>query len=197
VLLGKILRIDVDRPAPGLAYGIPSDNPFTGPGAPQDARPEIWAYGLRNPWRFSFDRATGDLWAGDVGQNRLEEIDRIQKGRNYGWNVMDGTSCFRPATGCNQQGLELPIAEYGREMGCSVTGGYVYRGARLPWLTGAYLYADFCSGRLWALRYQNGRVTEQREIAQTRLSISSFGEDSSGELFILAFDGRVYLLRDA
>ncbi len=196
-LLGKILRIDVDRPAPGLAYGIPPDNPFAGPGAPPGARTEIWAYGLRNPWRFSFDRATGQLWAADVGQNRREEIDLIRRGGNYGWNIMEGSACFRPSTACNQEGLELPVLDYGHELGCSVTGGYVYRGSRLPWLVGAYVYADFCSGRMWALRYEGGRVTEQREIAQTRLGISSFGEDASGELYILAFDGRVYLLRAA
>ena len=126
VLLGKLLRIDVDRQEPGRAYAIPTDNPFV---SQAGARGEIWAYGLRNPWRFSFDRATGAIWAGDVGQSRLEEVDIIRKGLNYGWNVMEGNSCLSGTT-CNRAGLEPPIAEYGRDKGCSVTGGYVYRGPR-------------------------------------------------------------------
>ena len=191
-LLGSILRIDVDASGPAPGYGIPPDNPFAGPGTPQGARGEIWAYGLRNPWRFSFDRANGQLWAGDVGQNRREEIDLVRRGGNYGWNVMEGNRCFSPSSGCNQQGLELPVIDYDHGLGCSVTGGYVYRGSRVPALVGAYVYADFCSGRIWALRHQGGQVVAQREIAGTRLSISSFGEDASGELYVLAFDGQVY-----
>jgi glucose/arabinose dehydrogenase len=193
VLLGKILRIDVDRQESGRVYAIPADNPFVSqPGA----RGEIWAYGLRNPWRFSFDRATGTLWAGDVGQGRLEEVDIIRRGLNYGWNIMEGTSCLS-GTACNRAGLEPPIAEYGRDKGCSITGGYVYRGPSLIWLRGAYLYSDFCSGRIWAVRHDGTRVTEERELASTGRSVASFGEDAAGKVYLLAFDGNVYRMRAA
>ena len=190
-LLGSILRIDVSALDETGGYAVPPDNPSAGGGT---ARPEIWAYGLRNPWRFSFDRETGDLWAADVGQNRYEEIDLIRPGRNYGWNVMEGSKCFRP-TDCDTRGLEFPVAEYGRDGGCSVTGGYVYRGRSLPTLYGAYLYADFCSGKIWALRHDGASVTEQMLVADTGLSISSFGEDAEGEVYVLTFEGVVYGLR--
>ncbi len=188
-LLGAILRIDVSALDETGRYAVPPDNPFAG--GDGTARGEIWAYGLRNPWRFSFDRETGDLWAADVGQNRYEEVDIIRPGRNYGWNVMEGSKCFRP-TNCDTRGLEMPVAEYGREGGCSVTGGYVYRGRRLPTLYGAYLYADFCSGKVWALRHDGAEVTEQMLIADTGLSISSFGEDPSGEVYVLTFEGAIH-----
>ncbi len=193
-LLGTILRIDVSSIDRDGEYTIPSDNPFVGQGG--GVRGEIWAYGLRNPWRFTFDRELGDLWAADVGQNRFEEVDIIKPGRNYGWNVMEGFHCFQPSNGCNQEGLELPVFEYGRDDGCSVTGGYVYRGSRLPSLYGAYVYGDFCTGKIWALRYDGTKVTEQRLLIDSDLQISSFGEDQSRELFILAFDGRIYRLRE-
>ena len=186
-LLGTILRIDVSALDQTGSYTVPNDNPFVGV---QGARPEIWAYGLRNPWRFSFDRETGDLWTGDVGQNKLEEIDIIKPGRNYGWNVMEGTSCFRNP-GCGSDELEPPVAEYGRDGGCSVTGGYVYRGSRLPSLVGAYLYGDFCTGNIWALRYDGSQVTEQARIADTDLQISSFAEGPDGEVYILSFTGEI------
>ena len=189
-LLGSILRIDVSGLDDVGVYSIPAGNPFAGGDA--GARGEIWAYGLRNPWRFTFDRLTGDLWAGDVGQNRYEEIDVVRPGVNYGWNVMEGDECFRPMEGCDRTGLEQPIAVYGRDGGCSVTGGYVYRGARLPSLYGAYVYGDFCSGKIWALRYEDGAVTEHIELVDSGLSISSFGEDRHGELYILSFDDRIY-----
>ncbi len=188
-LLGSILRIDVSALDETGGYAAPPDNPFAG--GDGTARGEIWAYGLRNPWRFSFDRHTGDLWAADVGQNRYEEVDIIRPGRNYGWNLMEGSKCFRP-TNCDTRGLEMPVAEYGRDGGCSVTGGYVYRGSRQPALYGAYLYADFCSGKIWALRHDGAAVTEQMLIADTGLSISSFGEDESGEVYVLTFEGAVY-----
>ena len=181
-LLGSVLRVDVSRETDQPGYGIPSDNPFFGV---QGAREEIWAYGLRNPWRFSFDRETGDLWLGDVGQRLWEEIDLIEKGGNYGWNVMEGAHCFRPRTGCNAAGLEPPVLEYGSDEGCSVIGGYVYRGNRLPSLWGAYVYADYCSGSVWALRYKDGSVAEQRRIARFDGNITSFGEDNEGNLYIL------------
>ena len=190
-LLGSILRIDVSSAASGGTYLIPASNPLVGEGA--GVREEIWAYGLRNPWRFTFDRETDDLWAADVGQNRFEEIDVIRPGLNYGWNIMEGLHCFREAD-CDQSGLEPPVIEYGRSDGCSVTGGYVYRGSRLPSLYGAYVYGDFCSGKIWALRYDGARATEHLEIVDSSLTISSFGEDRSGELYILSFDGKIYRL---
>ncbi len=188
-LLGSILRIDVSSAAAGAKYRVPPDNPFV---ARNDgARKEIWAYGLRNPWRFTFDRDTGDLWAGDVGQNTFEEVDLIRRGLNYGWNVMEGLHCFR-ARQCDSEGLERPVIEYSRSGGCSITGGYVYRGSRLPSLHGAYVYGDFCSGKIWALRYDGTGVTERLQIADTGFNIPAFGEDRSGELYILSFDGRIY-----
>ncbi|MCY4579603.1 MAG: PQQ-dependent sugar dehydrogenase [Chloroflexi bacterium] len=190
-LLGSIIRIDVSTLDETGSYAIPADNPFVGV---EGARGEIWAYGIRNPWRFSFDRESGELWMADVGQNRFEEVDIVRRGLNYGWNVMEGSSCFKPSRGCDAQGFELPVAEYGRDGGCSVTGGYVYRGDRLPSLYGAYIYGDFCSGKIWGLRYEDGRVTEQLELVDSRLEISSFGEDQSREMFILSFDGGIYRL---
>ena len=172
-------------------YRVPEDNPFVG--AQGGERGEIWAYGLRNPWKFSFDPATGDLWAGDVGQRRNEEVDVILPGRNYGWNVMEGFECFRTQD-CDTSGLVLPIIEYSHDEGCSITGGYVYRGSRLPELVGAYVYGDFCSGRIWALWYEGERDTEDVLLVDTDLNISSFGMEEAGELYILSFDGGIYRL---
>ena len=186
-LLGTLIRIDVSTLDETGFYAVPPDNPFVGV---EGARPEIWAYGLRNPWRFSFDRETGDLWAGDVGQNKLEEIDVIRRGGNYGWNIMEGTSCFRDSS-CRREGLEPPVAEYGRQGGCSVTGGYVYRGSRIPSLAGAYVYGDFCTGNIWALRYDGSQVVEQTRIADTDLQISSFAEGPDGEVYVLSFTGEI------
>ena len=156
-LLGKILRIDVNTPSEGRSYGIPNDNPYFG--NTLGYREEIYAYGFRNPWRFSFDSATGALWVGDVGQNTLEEIDIVEKGKNYGWNIMEGTLCFDPAVDCNQTGLTLPVWNYTRDQGTTIIGGYVYHGSALPSLDGAYVYGDFGSGRIWALR-SNGASAE-------------------------------------
>jgi glucose/arabinose dehydrogenase len=183
-LLGKILRVDVDRRGPQTAYSIPSDNPFVDR---SDARPEIWAYGLRNPWRFTFDRVAGMLWIGDVGQGDLEEIDRApaaSPGLNYGWNVMEGSACFEPPDGCNGEGLVLPITEYTHDDGCSVTGGFVYRGDRFPALHGGYLFGDFCSGTIWAINAGARGPVAPAEILQTDHAISSFGEDEAGELYL-------------
>ena len=200
-LLGTILRIDVSSVAPAGTYVIPPDNPFVGNTG--GAREEIWAYGLRNPWRFNFDLETGDLWAADVGQNAWEEIDLIKPGLNYGWNVMEGAHCYGRSIrellgggreGCDKTALEAPVIEYGREGGCSVTGGYVYRGLRLPSLYGAYVYGDFCSGNVWALRYDGMEVTEHLQIVDSGPRIPAFGEDRSGELYILSFDGNIYRL---
>jgi glucose/arabinose dehydrogenase len=189
-LLGSMLRIDVDATAGGAKYGIPPDNPFASGTAGE--RPEIWAYGLRNPWRFSFDPVTQELWAGDVGQDKWEEIDIISKGKNYGWNVMEGTHCHNPPQGCPQAGLELPLHEYGQSGGQSVTGGHVYRGQRLPQLRGAYVFADFIGGRIWRLdRDAQGKAAVSL-LAESQLQISSFGVDRDGELYLCAFDGRLY-----
>lgn len=190
-LLGALLRLDVDSREP---YAIPEDNPFVGRAG---ARPEIWAYGLRNPWRFSFDRCDGRLFLADVGQDRWEEVDLIRKGGNYGWNVMEGAHCFQPPVGCRTEGLELPIAEYDHSWGCSITGGYVYRGTRLPGLLGRYLFGDFCSGRIWTLTplvpdAQSASEWQMDELLDTTLNISSFGEDEAGELYVLDLRGGVY-----
>lgn len=194
-LLGSILRIDVDHPAPGQGYGVPADNPFAG--NTDGYREEIFAYGLRNPWRFSFDPATGELWAGDVGQNRIEEIDLIEKGHNYGWNVMEGSDCYEPSSGCDRTGLTSPVAEYGHELGISVTGGFVYRGSGIPALEGQYLYADFGSGRLWALNAATPDDPRVREILRTGMNIASLGVEASGEILLCSFDGKLYRLVEA
>ena len=201
-LLGTILRIDVDRSISGvgtdttLAYAIPTDNPFVDRA---EARDEIWAYGLRNPWRFSFDRMTGDLWAGDVGQNKWEEIDLIQKGGNYGWNKWEGNHPFNPPnpTEVNPQSkagpMIGPIVEHDHGQARSITGGYVYHGKNIPWLVGAYIYGDFETGLVWMLRYDGKRVTEHRYLTRVRTP-ASFGEDRDGELYVTSFDGRIYKL---
>jgi glucose/arabinose dehydrogenase len=188
-LLGKILRIDVDTASAGNKYGIPSSNPFV---STSGARPEIWAYGLRNPWRFSFDRPTGRLWAGDVGQNKFEEVDLIARGGNYGWRLTEGVECFNPATNCPRTGITFPLAVYSHDLGISVTGGYVYRGARVPALNGLFLYGDFGSGRMWGLRYANGKGTAL-ELGLSGLSPSTFGMDKSGEVYVGSYsEGRIY-----
>lgn len=189
-LLGSIVRIDVDNPAQGKNYGIPSDNPFaSSANGPSDPRPEIYAYGLRNPWRFSFDRITGELWVGDVGQDKWEEIDIVRNGGNYGWNITEGNHCFRPSSGCDTTGLTLPIAEYDHSGRCSITGGYVYRGGTIPELHGVYIYTDFCSGEIWGIR-TNTRTTPQLLATGYKWS-PSFGEDAEGNLYILTLGAPV------
>jgi glucose/arabinose dehydrogenase len=190
-LLGKILRIDVDRTSRGSSYGIPTDNPFNAPGE----RPEIFALGLRNPWRFSFDRASGDLWVADVGQNGWEEIDRLKKGGNYGWNVVEGEACFKPRFLCGKERYDAPVHVYPHSQGASVTGGFVYRGATKPELLGRYIYGDFVSGKIWALTLDG---KQNVELLDTALNISSFGEDAAGEIYVLSYsDGGVYKLSRA
>jgi glucose/arabinose dehydrogenase len=192
-LLGSILRIDVDAaPAEGKAYAIPPDNPFAGGGG----APEIWAKGVRNPWRFSFDRTTSQIWIGEVGQGAYEEIDRAPAetgGLNYGWPILEGNHCYESATCVPPAGYQPPITEYSHADGCSVTGGYVYRGTEQPGLGGFYLFGDYCSGNLWAIRADaaapaGGIVTPQLLLA-TGLAISSFGEDAAGELFLADLNG--------
>lgn len=193
-LLGKILRLDVDHPDTGRQYGIPADNPFTGGGGSL-SRGEIWAYGLRNPWRFSFDPANGRLWAGDVGQDQVEEIDIIQKGKNYGWNIMEGSSCFKPREGCDTTGLTMPVFDYHHDVGVCVIGGFVYRGTRLPDLAGAYIYADYGSGRVWALRYDGVNPPVNEELMHSGMPIVSFGVDRNNELYLCVFDGQIYRIK--
>lgn len=185
VLLGKMLRIDVDHTSPGLQYAIPSDNPFLN----GVDRGEVWAYGLRNPWRFSFDVPSGRLFVADVGQDKFEEIDILQKGGNFGWNIMEGLHCFKPSSGCNMTGLILPITEYDHSQGDAVIGGYVYRGPAIPRLSGTYLFSDFESGTIWGLTENStGQWTRSQLIAGGR-NISSFGRDEAGELYVLDYSG--------
>ncbi|MBD3224795.1 MAG: T9SS type A sorting domain-containing protein [Caldithrix sp.] len=186
-LLGSILRIDVDRQQGDLNYAIPEDNPFVG--NQEDWQEEIYAYGLRNVWRFSFDFQTGWLWAGDVGQNEYEEVDIIQKGLNYGWRIMEGKHCYDPPAGCDTTGLELPVWEYDHSVGQSITGGYVYHGDDVPELTGLYIYADYVGGQIWSLNYDGQGEPENSLLLDTGHNISSFGQDQNDELYICTFDG--------
>jgi len=189
VLLGKILRIDVDSaPAMGLQYAIPPDNPF----ANAAGRDEIWLYGLRNPFRFSIDHATGDLWIGDVGQDSFEEVDRItpqQGGANLGWNIMEGTHCFNPSSNCPTAGLTLPIFDYSHDPGDeTVIGGYVYHGTRIPQLAGVYVFGDFISGRIWTLTQTSQGAWVRTEVSSTAANdLSSFGQDRNGELYVVRY----------
>lgn len=184
ILLGKILRLDVS----GDAYTAPPDNPFAAGGG----RAEIFAYGFRNPWRITFDRETGDLWAGDVGQGEREEADLVTLGGNYGWSIVEGDQCFKPREGCDMSGLTPPRAVYGtRDAGnCSVTGGYVYRGAALPELRGWYVYGDFCSGTVWGLDTSDAGAAPVR-LMESGKSLSSFAEDAAGELYLVTFNNEV------
>ncbi|HSN70080.1 MAG TPA: PQQ-dependent sugar dehydrogenase, partial [Steroidobacteraceae bacterium] len=194
-LLGKVLRLDVDA-TPG-DYGIPADNPFAGnsrcdaDGTGLDDCPEIFAWGFRNPWRFSFDRSTGELWVGDVGQGALEEIDRVQRGGNYGWRCFEGTRATGLACG-DATGFLPPVAEYGRDIGRSVTGGFVYRGNAIPGLTGRYVFGDFVSGRLGHIAADVEPTLTVTGGDQTGLSIASFAEDVNGELYLVDYAGTLH-----
>jgi glucose/arabinose dehydrogenase len=191
-LLAKILRIDVDHPGFGPAYTSPGDNPFVGRAG---AKAEIWLYGLRNPFRFSFDRSNGDLWIGDVGQNKWEEVDVVRAGlgggQDFGWNVMEGAHCYQPADNCDRKGLSLPVAEYGHDQGCAIIGGFVYRGSAYPILRGGYLFSDSCSGTIWAIpAATNGPVTPVA-VGEATGSPAGFGQDPAGELYLANLDGTV------
>lgn len=191
-LLGSILRIDVDNPDDGKNYGIPPGNPFAGNGS--GFREEIFAYGFRNPWRFGFDDSNGRLFVGDVGQDSREEIDIVESGKNYGWDIMEGSLCFNPPSGCDTSGLEPPIHEYGRDVGGTIIGGPVYRGG-IPELFGKLIYGDFLTGTIWALVYNGSSVTENREIVDTDdFTLSSFGRDEEGEIYVCSLDGIIYRL---
>jgi glucose/arabinose dehydrogenase len=200
-LLGKILRIDVDHTAGGKRYRVPSTNPYVG----KTGLDEIWARGLRNPWRWSFDRSTGNLWIGDVGQDRYEEIDRALspgstpagRGLNFGWRVLEGRACFSPPSGCSTSGKYAPLIVYSHSVtgddNCSVTGGFVYRGSGSPVLAGGYVYGDFCSGRIWVV-YSSAATPAVGTLVQDatdspHLAISSFGEGDTGELYVTDLNG--------
>lgn len=184
-LLGSLLRLDVDH---GDPYAIPADNPFVNQAG---KRGEVWAKGLRNPWRYAFDAATSNLYIADVGQDAHEEIDVTatnRSGLNYGWNIMEGFSCYSPASGCNQTGLEQPLIDYPHSQGCSITGGYVYRGSDIPDMRGHYFYSDYCTGFLKSLRYSNGTAVDQKDWGLTNSSVTSFGVDFAGELYMMSGD---------
>ena len=189
-LLGKILRIDVNTASQGRNYGIPPDNPYSD--NTLDYREEIYAYGFRNPWRFSFDEPTGRLWVGDVGQGQREEIDIVGSGKNYGWNIMEGSLTY---SGGSQIGLELPVWEYGRDDGIAIIGGYVYYGSTLTELYSKFIYGDFGSGKIWALQYDGGALPVNTLLIDTNLSISSFGADTQNELYLCSLDGKIYSLK--
>ena len=196
-LLGKLLRINVNGKTSTRNYLIPSSNPYVG----KPGRNEIWQRGLRNPWRWSFDRRTGNLWIGDVGQGRYEEVDRAVrtssgagKGANWGWRVMEGRHCYRPSSGCNRSGKRLPVVEYSHASNgrCSVTGGYVYRGSAISAMVGWYVYADFCSGEIFTIANTASAPARATRLLDTSLQISSFGENASGELYVTDLGGDLY-----
>jgi glucose/arabinose dehydrogenase len=183
-LLGKVLRIDVDAPSGDRPYGVPADNPFADG---RGGEPEILHTGLRNPWRMSFDRATGDLWIGDVGQNAWEEVDVARAGAtglNFGWARMEGFHCFPSGEGCARESLRLPVAEYGRDGGCTIVGGHVYRGSAQDALGGGYVFGDYCSGTIWVIDAARDEQQAPSVVAETGRNISSFGEDEAGELYV-------------
>lgn len=196
-LLGKILRIDVDGTSNGRNYAIPSDNPFVN----QPGLDEIWVYGLRNPWRISFDRETGDLYIGDVGQFMWEEVDfqpaDSNGGENYGWRLKEGNHCFDPADNCDPGGLTDPVHDYNHSVGCSVTGGYVYRGERPSSLLGTYIYGDYCGGQIWGLKQASDGSWENAVLAQLAspvAGLTTFGEAANGELYLAQLSGQIYRL---
>jgi glucose/arabinose dehydrogenase len=189
-MLGKILRIGVDPPfASGKQYAIPADNPFASGGGSQ----EIWAYGLRNPWRFSFERGGTRLFAGDVGQDLWEEVDLITKGGNFGWRVMEGNHCFNPSTGCDTSGKIPPIVEYPHPEGIAVIGGYVYKGTAIPALANAYIFGDL-NGKIWSLTEAPANTWTRTLLLSTGRTISSFGQDSAGEVYVVDLGGSVLKL---
>ena len=190
-LLGKILRIDIDHVPSGATYGIPGSNPFVG----KAGADEVWLYGLRNPFRFSFDRANGDLWIGDVGQGLWEEVDVARAGvggLNFGWRIMEGAHCFNPSTGCPQGGLTLPVVEYGHDLGFAIIGGNVYRGSAQPVLRGGYIFSDNYTGRIWAVAAGASGPQALVEVGVTAVGVAGYGEDEAGELYAADLDGSIY-----
>jgi putative heme-binding domain-containing protein len=189
LLLGKMMRIDVDHHEAGQYYSIPADNPFVGQA---DVRPEIWAYGLRNPWRFSFDRVNGDLWLADVGQDRVEEVDIVRTGGNYGWNVYEGFEPFSNQYRKEGRTYTMPVFAYGRKYGASVTGGYVYRGDKNSSFYGVYVCGDYVSKRIFGLTQENGSLKMARLIGEVPQRLVSFGEDEAGNLYAVGYEGTIY-----
>ncbi len=193
-LFGKILRINIDT---SKAYAVPPTNPYVG----RAGNDLVWSRGLRNPWRFSFDRSNGNLWIGDVGQKRYEEINRTTgatpgRGTNFGWRQMEGNHCYNPSTGCQTTGKHMPITVYGHSEGCSVTGGYVYRGAAYPDLQGVYLFGDYCSGKIWGIDAAGPAAQSPKLLFDTTTRLTSFGEDQAGNLYIVDHAGDIWLVKD-
>lgn len=184
ILLGKMMRIDVNSTSPGKQYAIPADNPFIAGGG----LPEIYAFGFRNPWRFSFDRPTGRLFVADVGQNSFEEVDIVQKGGNYGWNIMEGDHCFNPPTNCNMTGLSLPIIEIPHPEAEAVMGGFIYHGTALTGMQGRYIFGDL-NGKIWSLTESPANTFTRTQLANENFNISSFGQDAAGELYVVDISG--------
>jgi glucose/arabinose dehydrogenase len=191
LLLGKMMRIDVDRREDGKAYAIPADNPFRGRA---DARPEIWASGFRNPWRFSFDSLTGDLWLADVGQDRVEEVDIVRRGENYGWNVYEAFEPFSNQYRKAERNYAPPVFAYKRKYGNSITGGYVYRGDKQSSFYGVYLCGDYTSKRIFGLTQDNGTLKAVRQIGTIPQGLASFGMDEAGQIYAVGFEGMIYRL---
>ena len=191
LLLGKLMRIDVDRTEGDLGYAIPKDNPFVGRA---DARPEIWAYGLRNPWRFSFDPVTGDLWLADVGQDREEEVDIVHRGKNYGWNVHEGFEPFSNQYRKDGRAFTPPVFAYKRKYGVSITGGHVYRGDKQSSFYGVYVCGDYASKRLFGVTQENGKLKAARQIGTLPQGLVSFGTDEAGRIYAVGFEGMIYQL---
>lgn len=187
-LLGKLLRIDVNTPN---SYAIPQDNPFVGN---ENFRPEIYAWGLRNPWRWSFDQKNAELWVADVGQNEWEEINVVIAGKNYGWNILEGDHCYNSAT-CVTSKFEAPVYEYNHDEGCSITGGYVYRGSKLTGLVGRYVFGDFCSGKIWTLELTTAGKYQRQLIIDSGLKLASFAQGNDGELYVIHHGGQIYVIK--
>jgi len=188
-LLGKLLRIDINTTKP---YTIPEDNPFVGD---ENYRPEIYAWGLRNPWRWSFDKKNAELWLADVGQNEWEEINVIDAGKNYGWNILEGNHCYNSAA-CDTSKYESPVYEYNHDEGCSITGGYVYRGSKLANLQGQYVFGDYCSGKIWALDTTSTGTFQRRLMIKSDLNIASFSQGNDGEIYVIHHGGQIYAIED-
>jgi glucose/arabinose dehydrogenase len=191
LLLGKLMRIDVDHEEAGQAYSIPKDNPFRGQAG---ARPEIWAYGLRNPWRFSFDRLTGDLWVADVGQDRVEEVDIVERGKNYGWNIYEGFEPFSNQYRKEGRTYTMPLFAYRRKYGASVTGGYVFRGDKNSSFYGVYICGDYVSKRIFGLTQENGSLKTARLLGVLPQALVSFSQDEAGNLYAIGYEGTIYQL---
>ncbi len=196
-LLGKMLRIDINGTTKSKAYRIPRSNPYVG----RPGKNQIWSRGLRNPWGWSFDRATTDLWIADVGQERYEEVNRSKastssksrgRGVNYGWRVMEGRHCYLPSSGCDKSGKVKPVVEYSHSQGCSIIGGYVYRGSAVPGLAAKYVFGDFCSGKIWTIPRNASKPAAKTLLLSTGRNITAFGQDRGGELYVLATNGTLY-----